>query len=128
MYSLFRMGNTVDGERFTGINIHGFNAIKVFVEIFSRCLGHKQCISTLYLVQLKGGTYIHGKFLRYSWKLWKPRKFSPANLSPFMVVSNIRRCIYVDETSFLRQSHIIIILLYISLQISIIILHPQTFL
>ena len=42
--------HTVDGERFAGLNIHGFSAIKVFVEIFSCYLGHKQCISTHYLV------------------------------------------------------------------------------
>ena len=41
--------NTVDRERFAGLNIRGFNAIEVFVEIFSRCLGHKQCVSTHYL-------------------------------------------------------------------------------
>ena len=31
----------VDGERFSGLNIRGFSAIKVFTEILSRCLGHK---------------------------------------------------------------------------------------
>ena len=36
---------TVDGERFAGLNIRGFSAIEVFAEIFSRYLGHKQCIS-----------------------------------------------------------------------------------
>ena len=41
---------TVDGERFAGLNIRSFSAIKVFAEIFSRYLGHKQCISTHYLV------------------------------------------------------------------------------
>ena len=41
---------TVDGERFAGLNIRGFNAIEVFAEIFSRCLDHEQCISTHYLV------------------------------------------------------------------------------
>ena len=33
--------DTVDGERFAGLNIRGFSAIKVFMEILSRCLGHK---------------------------------------------------------------------------------------
>ena len=42
--------NTVDGERFAGLNIRGFSAIEVFAEIISRCLGHKQCITTHYLV------------------------------------------------------------------------------
>ena len=41
---------TIGGERFTGLNIRGFSAIEVFAEIFSRCLDHKQCISTHYLV------------------------------------------------------------------------------
>ena len=33
--------NTVDGERFAGLNIRGFCAIKVFTEILSCCLDHK---------------------------------------------------------------------------------------
>ena len=41
---------TVDGERFAGLNFRGFSAIEVFTEIFLCCLGHKQCISTHYLV------------------------------------------------------------------------------
>ena len=44
----------MDGERFTGLNICGFNAIEVFAEIFLCCLGHKYSL-------LKRGTYIHGK-------------------------------------------------------------------
>ena len=47
---LYVQVHTVDRERFTGLNIHGFSTIKVFAEIFSCCLGHKQCISTHYLV------------------------------------------------------------------------------
>ena len=31
----------IDRERFAGLNIHGFNAIEVFVKIFLHCLGHK---------------------------------------------------------------------------------------
>ena len=30
---------TVDGERFTGLNIRGFSAIEVFMEIVLHCLG-----------------------------------------------------------------------------------------
>ena len=45
---------TVDGERFVGLNICSFSAIKVFTEIFLHISAH-------YLVQLKRGTYIHGK-------------------------------------------------------------------
>ena len=33
--------HTVDGERFAGLNICSFSAIKVFTEIVSHCLGHK---------------------------------------------------------------------------------------
>ena len=32
---------TEDEERFAGLNIRGFSTIEIFVEIFSRCLGHK---------------------------------------------------------------------------------------
>ena len=35
------MACIVDGESFTGLNIRGLNAIEVFTEILSRCLGHK---------------------------------------------------------------------------------------
>ena len=33
--------NTVDRERFAGLNIHSFSVIKVFTEIFLHCLGYK---------------------------------------------------------------------------------------
>ena len=33
--------DTVDGERFAELNIHGCSAIEVFTEILSRCLGHE---------------------------------------------------------------------------------------
>ena len=38
---------TVDGGRFAGLNIRGFSAIEVFVEIFSHCLGHKYSIFSI---------------------------------------------------------------------------------
>ena len=38
---------TVDGERFAGLNIHGFSAIKVFVEIFSHFLGHRYSLFSI---------------------------------------------------------------------------------
>ena len=38
---------TVDEERFAGLNIHGFSAIKVFAEIFSHCLGHKYSLFSI---------------------------------------------------------------------------------
>ena len=33
--------NTVDGEKFTGLNVPIFNPIEVFMEILSCCLGQK---------------------------------------------------------------------------------------
>ena len=36
--------DTVDGERFAGLNIRIFSTIKVFAEIFSHCLGHKHLL------------------------------------------------------------------------------------
>ena len=33
--------DTIDGERFAGLNIRGFSTIKVFMEILLCCLGHK---------------------------------------------------------------------------------------
>ena len=35
------VADTVHGERFPGLNIHGFSAIEVFTDILSHCLGHK---------------------------------------------------------------------------------------
>ena len=35
------MATTIDGERFTGINVHGFSPIEVFMEILLCFLGHK---------------------------------------------------------------------------------------
>ena len=48
VHNVTKYKTTVDGERFTGLNIHGFSAIEVFTEILSRCLGHKDSLfSTL---------------------------------------------------------------------------------
>ena len=38
---------TIDRERFAGLNIHSFSAIKVFAEIFSCCLGHKYSLFSI---------------------------------------------------------------------------------
>ena len=74
--------NTVDGERFAGLNINGLSAM------FSRkCFCIVLAVSAHYLVQWKRGACIHGKLSWYSWKLWKMWKFSPANLSLFMVIA-----------------------------------------
>ena len=35
--------STVNGERFAGLNIHGFGPIRFFTEIFLQCLG-QQCL------------------------------------------------------------------------------------
>ena len=48
---------TIDGERFAGINAHGFNLIEVFAELLLRCLGQKCFLFSV----IKRGTYIHGK-------------------------------------------------------------------
>ena len=36
-----KVADTVHGERFLGLNICCFSAIKIFTEILSHCLGHK---------------------------------------------------------------------------------------
>ena len=41
------MMNTVNVERFTGLNINGFNPIEVFVEVLLRCLGQKCLFSVI---------------------------------------------------------------------------------
>ena len=38
---LLATGNTIDGERFAGLNIRDFSTIEVFMEVFLHCLGHK---------------------------------------------------------------------------------------
>ena len=68
--------NTVNGERFAGLNICCFSAIEVFMEILSRCLGHKE--GRLYSQKSLCGTPENCEK--------HVRKFSPANLSPFMVL------------------------------------------
>ena len=45
---------TVDMEKFAGLNFHGFNPTKVFVEMFS-CFHSQNCLL------LKRGIYIHEK-------------------------------------------------------------------
>ena len=88
MYILYHMNcYTIDRERFAGLNIHGFSAIEIFTEIFSRYLGHKcSLFSTTKEPErcLDSWKNFHSS---YSWKPWMPRKFNPANLSPFMVLA-----------------------------------------
>ena len=49
--------NTLDMERYAGLNIRGFDSTEVFAETLSRCLGQ----NAYYLAQVKRGAYIHGK-------------------------------------------------------------------
>ena len=51
---------TVDGERFAGLNVCGFNPIEVFKEILSCCLGQKYFLFSI----IKRGAYIHRKNFR----------------------------------------------------------------
>ena len=44
---LTHLYETVDGERFSGVNIHSFSIIKVFMEIFLHCLGHKYSLFSI---------------------------------------------------------------------------------
>ena len=43
MFTFINGGNTVDGESFTGLNFHGFDPMKYFMEIFSRFIG-QECL------------------------------------------------------------------------------------
>ena len=66
---------TIDGERFTGVNICGFSTIKVFMEIMSCCLGHKWSLfSTIIKVseQWKNdlGLYCSLVFSNKYWHVW----------------------------------------------------------
>ena len=36
-----RKRSTIDGEKLAGLNIRSFSVIEVFMEVLSRCLGHK---------------------------------------------------------------------------------------
>ena len=44
---LYKLLITVDGERFAGLNICGFCAIKVFAKMFLHCLGHKYSLCSI---------------------------------------------------------------------------------
>ena len=82
MYTCMYTHNTVHGEKFAGLNVPVFNPIEVFVEILLCCLGQKCLLISI----IKERHFIFmGKFSWYSWKPWKTRMFSPANLSSFTV-------------------------------------------
>ena len=40
------MNNTVDMERFAGLNIHSVSPMKFFAEILSQCIGHQRLLLT----------------------------------------------------------------------------------
>ena len=46
-YKLLLESNTIDRERFAGLNICGFSAIKVFTEIFLCCLDRKYSLFSI---------------------------------------------------------------------------------
>ena len=79
----FLLWNTIDVERFVGLNIHGFSPIKALQKYF--CVVFTR--SALYLVQLKRDTYIHRKTFVVLLKTVKMLNFCPANISMLMVVS-----------------------------------------
>ena len=62
--------NTVDVERYTGLNIRGFDSTEVFAEHFHVALAR----SAYYLAQLKRGAYIHGKTFMVLLKIAKTVK------------------------------------------------------
>ena len=63
----FRLGPTVEVEKFTGLNLRGFNPTEVFAEILSCCLSQK-CLL------LKSDAYIHGKTFTVLLKTTKTMK------------------------------------------------------
>ena len=64
---------TIDVKKFAGLNFHGFNPTKVFVEILW-CFLSQNCLL------LKSGAYIHWKTFAV---LLLTMKVNPANLFPF---------------------------------------------
>ena len=74
---------TVNAKRFAGLNKYSwFQPYEVFHGNTFGCFG-QQCLFFKVFM---------GKFSQYSWKLWKQRKFSPANLSTFTVISYTVSC------------------------------------
>ena len=46
-YSYYNLVNTVNRERFAGLNIRGFSPMKFFTEIILQCIGHQCLLFTL---------------------------------------------------------------------------------
>ena len=72
---------TVNGERFAGLNFRGFHSMKFSRENFRCTLRLKHSNNAI----IRSLHIFTEKLSRYSSKPRKPRKFSPANLSPFTV-------------------------------------------
>ena len=64
----------VDVERFTGLNVHGFSFIKVFVEILLCCLGQKYSLFSIIKERCLYSYYIHRKTLALLLKTMKSTK------------------------------------------------------
>ena len=77
-HSWHQYTNTVDVERFAGLNICGLNRTEVFMETLPHYLGQKWLL-------LRRGAYIHKNSHGALENHKKLGKFSPANLSVFTV-------------------------------------------
>ena len=78
----FKQVCTINGERFAGLKFCGFHPIKFFMGKLSRCLTFKALKQCHYK---KFAIIIHGETCAVLLRSVKLRKFSPANLSRFMV-------------------------------------------
>ena len=69
---------TVNGERFAGLNFRGFEEYR---KNFSVNIRKLRIMALFKCFKRK----VQRKFSRENFIEWNPRKFSPANLSPFTV-------------------------------------------
>ena len=95
---------TVDRERFAKLNICGFIAIKVFMEILLRCLGHK---CSLFSTIKERRLYSRKNFCGTA-ENWKMRKFSSANLSPFIFKIKDILKIIIQRVRTVNTGHFVI--------------------
>ena len=91
------IANTVDMEKFTGLNFCGFNPTKVFVEILLRFLSQK-CLL------LKSGAYTHGKTFASALEHRENQGRSHQNLSGQVVI--------VSQVSTYSDFQIIVIVVH----------------
>ena len=92
--------STINMEKFTGLNMK-------FYEVFH---GNTFTVPWPAVYIINYGKLFMGKLSQYSWKPWKPQKFSPVNLSTFTV------SIYV---SIYISIYLSIYLSYLSIYISL---------